>query len=1006
MNDDIQKVNLTVNFNGDLDLKTDPFQVGPQNFLAFNNAVRTTGGRMTKRNGYQLLASFSSPYATSLAVLNGALVGLGNTLQVYEPDTSAFYNRGYFQPLSLSVLPAIRNSAAQTSSDMAIASNGLACVVCADSQAGVVYQILDSATGNVIVPITAISGASVARVFILGTYFLITYYNGSGIVYKAIPWASPTTSPTSGAIISTSNGSAYDAFSSSGYLFIAYNSTNLSNHEIAIATLSSSLSLGSNVEAYNASLVPHQISITVDATDPNAGGQLAVWLTFSNYTSPNTHAYAVAFQWSSGTFTNYVSQETIYAYDGADSLYGITSVAQGGLYYGYVGAEASSVYSLGVNAYGTGSAAWTGFSSLTPGLNLVLAGKPAIVDGIPWLLAFFPDTYQPTYFLITAFGVIGKLAYSNGGLPDPTVLSSPTVVGTAEGTVQWAYLYQDLLVPVNKGNGASPGGLYEQAGCNICTWTFNQSTIVSSSIAGSLQASGGYLWMYDGQATVEQNFHLWPTALTASVSSSGGSIAAANQPYYYVAVYEWTDGAGNIHRSAPSIPLEVTGMSGSDNTITLTVPCLTQTWKISPNPIRIVIYRWSTAQQEYYQVSSVTNSEATDNALLINVPGNSDVTFVDVLADSSIDGNTLLYTTGGVVEDIGGPASDIMALFDDRLWLVDAEDPNLMWFSKQVIEDTPVEMSDLLTYYVAPTISSQASTGQITALGAMDDKLIIFKAQAIYYINGTGPDNTGANSQYSQPIFITAAVGCTNPQSVVLTPGGLMFQTSEGFWLLGRDLSTKYIGAPVESYNSQTATSAVSIPSTTQIRFTLGNGTELIYDYFYEKWDTATPPTAISGVIYDGLHTILDSSGNLWQEDPGSYVDGSSPVNQSFTTPWYNLAGLQGFERAYYFYLLGTYLSPHSLTVQIYYDYATSPSQTVTVNPNSSNPNGNASGSLEQFRIFFKQQKCQAVKFVVTEAFDSSFGGTAGAGVTLSGINFVLGIKKPYRPIPAAQSAG
>ena len=143
------------------------------------------------------------------------------------------------------------------------------------------------------------------------------------------------------------------------------------------------------------------------------------------------------------------------------------------------------------------------------------------------------------------------------------------------------------------------------------------------------------------------------------------------------------------------------------------------------------------------------------------------VTITDTLPDNQIVGNALIYTTGSVVEDIAAPASTASALFNNRLWLVDAEDQNLLWFSKQVIEAVPVEMSDLLTLYVAPTSGAQGSTGVITALAPMDDKLIIFKRDAIYYINGTGPDNTGANSQYSDPIFITSAVGCNNPSSIV-----------------------------------------------------------------------------------------------------------------------------------------------------------------------------------------------------------------------------------------------
>ena len=56
-------------------------------------------------------------------------------------------------------------------------------------------------------------------------------------------------------------------------------------------------------------------------------------------------------------------------------------------------------------------------------------------------------------------------------------------------------------------------------------------------------------------------------------------------------------------------------------------------------------------------------------------------------------------------------AIGISTLFDTRLWQVDAEDPNTLWISKQVIENTPVEMSQLFTIYVAPNIGTTSSTG-------------------------------------------------------------------------------------------------------------------------------------------------------------------------------------------------------------------------------------------------------------------------------------------------------
>ena len=237
-----------------------------------------------------------------------------------------------------------------------------------------------------------------------------------------------------------------------------------------------------------------------------------------------------------------------------------------------------------------------------------------------------------------------------------------------------------------------------------------------------------------------------------------------------------------LYRSSPSIPVMIT-TTGSTSSNTIIVPTLRLTYKVE-NPLKIVGYRWSTAQQNYYQFTSISMPT-------LNSTGTNTVTIVDTLSDAEILGNNLLYTTGGVVENIGPPAFSNITLFDDRLWGVTGEDPNLLWFSKQVIESTPVEMSDLFTLYVAPTISAQGSTGPITALSTMDDKLIIFKRDAIYYINGTGPDNTGSNNQYSASIFITATVGCSNQKSIVFTPSGLLFQSDKGIWLLGRDFIDK-----------------------------------------------------------------------------------------------------------------------------------------------------------------------------------------------------------------------
>ncbi len=506
-------------------------------------------------------------------------------------------------------------------------------------------------------------------------------------------------------------------------------------------------------------------------------------------------------------------------------------------------------------------------------------------------------------------------------------------------------------------------------------------------------------------------------------SSSGdnlsiqGNIAAQpvtsinTDAYYYQVTYEWSDNNGMIHRSAPSIPVPVTTAgSGTAGSITINVRALNLTAKIG-NPIKICIYRWSAGQQTYYQVTRVISP------LLNTASGPNYVSFVDNLSDAQIVGNSIIYTNGGVVEDVNAPATNIISLFDDRLWMVDAEDPNLLWYSKQVIEGTPVEMSDLFTFYVAPTIGSEGSTGPITALCPMDDKLIIFKANGIYYINGEGPDNTGANNDYSQPIFITSTVGCMNQNSIVFTPQGLMFQSNKGIWILGRGLDTSYIGAAVEQYNSSIVNSALAIPTTNQVRFTLNTGQTLLWDYFFQQWGTFQGIPGISSCIYDELHTYIDVNGAVFQETPGLYVDNNEPVLLSFTTSWMNLATLQGFERFYWFYFLGQYLSPHILNVGISYNYTSTIVQQSKIYPDNfssaiPSPFGDQPApfgsppSLEQWKVHMRLQKCQSFQINIQEIYDPSYGVPAGAGFNMSGINMWVGIKRGTRPIRAANQVG
>lgn len=1020
----LQKQPVSINFTKGLDLKSDPYQVTIGNFLALSNSVFNTTGRLTKRNGYKNLTNLPDTNETILTTLNDNLIATGSSLYAYSQDTNTWLNKGVVQPVRLDTQPLVRVSTSQKQPDVAIASNGLACTVYVDGSTAY-YQISDSKTGEQIISRTAIDLTNVARiprVFLLGTYFIITYtINGPFLKYLAIPTATPSSPKAPATISSTINAtnSGYDGYSANGFLFLAWGGTGTT---VRVAYLTQALAV--SPESTIASSSADRMSVTVDEVNQ------VVWVSYWSAASGN-NGFSAAFNYILGQLmaaTPIITSTVITEITSTPSTSGILSVFyQVTNNYSYTDSISDAIRTDYIDSVTVTRAIGTGVGTVTSPVIVLrsvgLASKSFIsAEGVIYMLAVYGDiaqtnpddnSNQSTYFLIDSAGVIySRLAYANaGGYNTIGILPSVTV---QNDTFIIPYLVADFLTTVNKGtalpSGQPTNAIYTQYGINLASFTVNSVGQYSSEIAGALHLTGGQLWEYDGVKPVEHGFHVWPENIAVTQTSTVSTLGIGD--YYYVFTYEWTDAAGNLHRSAPSIPIFIHVSSANTTANVLHVPTLRLTDKLPPNPVRIVGYRYSVAQPVYYQFTSITSPTLNDVTV-------DQVTITDAKSDALILGQTLLYTTGGVVENIAAPASIASCLFDNRLFLVTAEDQNLMWFSKQVIETTPVEMSDLLTIYVAPTTGAQKSTGPITALAAMDDKLIVFKKDAIYYINGNGPDITGANSTYSQPIFVTGTVGCANPNSIVLTPSGLMFQSDKGIWLLGRGLDYKYVGDRVESYNSVLVKSAACIPGTNQVRFVLnGNYTTLMYDYYFNEWSTHTNIAAASATLYQGAHTYLNSFGQVFQEIENYYLDGSKPVLMSLTTSWINIAGLQGYERFYFANLLGTYYTPFILNVSIAYDYASGPQQSTQILPDnysakwggealwgSGGPWGGP-GNVFSARLFPEKQKCESFQVTIQEVYDPSLGQAAGQGLSLSGLALVVGMKRGFRTQSARKSFG
>lgn len=989
----IQKQGVNFNFAQGLDTKTDKKQVQAGKLLELENAVFDETGLFKKRNGFKNKTELPVEGSTTLNTFNDSLIATGSTLQVYSEDLGKWLPQGRPTPVSLSAQAISRSSLNQTQVDAARASNGQICVVYYEGTQAY-YQISDGTNGqSAQAPVALPAVTTSARVFTLGAYYIITFLttvvSSTQLQYIAVPIQNPA-SPTAPTTIHSTVGSltsGYDGVVLQNNLY--YAAYDVAGN-ITYGFVTNTLALSSKKNTSTGAAADY-IAMAVSA------GPGILWIAWHEVAS--TSIQIIGLDANLGTLITQTALPNV------DSAVNKLVLAANDTSATAITQNTNTVAALAntrQDVTRTVSISSTGVSGTSATVNraLGIASKPCYIGDTLYFLAVYNGPYQPTYFLSTVSGkIVGKLAYSNGAGYNTLSQVVPTIT-LVDNTLFVPYLYKVLVSPINKAQGATATeGTYAQTGVNLAYFDFASSQLAAET-AKSLHLTGGVLWQYDGVNTVEHGFHLWPENVTATISSTtGGNLSA--QVYYYQAIYEWTDAAGNLHRSAPSLPVKITIVTANSQ-VQISVPTLQVTDKQN---VRILIYRWSAAQQNYYQITSVA-------APVLNSKSTEFITFTDTQADSAIIGNSLIYTTGGVVENIGAPACAAITLYGNRVWLLSAEDKNLLWYSKEIAQSTPIEFSDLFTQYAAPVSNSK----ETEAIQEMDDKLIVFKPDAMAYLTGRGPNNTGADNDYAAPVDITAPVGSSNPKSIVRTPLGLMFQSNKGIWLLGRDLSSKFIGAPVAKYNSDQVTSAILVPGTNQVRFSLASGTVLVYDYYVDQWGTFKGAGSLSSCIYQGYHTILTQYGQVRQETPGFYLDGSSPVLLSFRTAWLKMAGLQGFQRAYHFFLLSNYLTPHKLNVNISYDYNSSAEQSTIIYPTNYSPSwgdlelwgsGDVWGGpsdVEQWRIFLDKQKCQAIQVQVQEIYDPAYGVPAGAGLTFSGLNMVVGGKLSYPKPPTSGS--
>jgi hypothetical protein len=506
------------------------------------------------------------------------------------------------------------------------------------------------------------------------------------------------------------------------------------------------------------------------------------------------------------------------------------------------------------------------------------------------------------------------------------------------------------------------------------------------------------------------------------------AVVAADEAKAYQAVVGYYDDAGLVHRSAPSATVYVGKTKAEDTTGTVGTFYVTPIIGVARNRKYFVeIYEaWPGGVPQLAGSNHVSrNSGFIQSTVQVAVNASPLVAIDQDIAD--VRASKTIYTAGNVLASDPWPNFDLVVQSGRRLFAHSISDPSTIYYSKTFEAGVAPEFSASLTV----TLGNET----ITAMGAIDDKVILFSAKGCWVLYGTGPDNTGANGDFFVEKMVYP-VGCTDQQSIITMEQGIAFysSTTEEFHIFSRDLQLADVGDAVKTISAgiTDVVDSIVVPNDHEIRWyctrTVGPeyvadsatnsppqpprpfienqapaGSIFVYNYKYQKWSIIEDAAVRTQRAVISNNSILELADD-WDVYP---LDNSSWDKLcKWETPWIKVNQLQDFGRFYGLTFLGKYMSSWSgspvqagdLQVTVRYDYEGALGDTHVERFRANVDLDPADGDRLQFRVRPKRQKCQAIKLQIEEVattavelWEPTY--TTGQGFVLTGVDVHYGAK-------------
>lgn len=510
----------------------------------------------------------------------------------------------------------------------------------------------------------------------------------------------------------------------------------------------------------------------------------------------------------------------------------------------------------------------------------------------------------------------------------------------------------ELFVPYLKDSFSAQLSYYGNfAGRFVRVSTTPRQPAVASDKDGDALIAAALPAQWDGSETVELGGPLHMPRISVSSDGEPSVVTPLDSGVYsFVAMYQWIDGTGLVHRSAPSNVFSATFPGDESADWPYVVVTLPDSMRNGDEqlPVDVLLF--------------MTETDGTTYHLVTQQPVYEDGVATWDTLPMVVGNEPTIYSLGSLGEEITPqpppPLNDIV-IVGQRCWGLDAEVSSRLVYSKLRVPGVGYE------FFPAGEVHVPSGAGDIVAIREWVGTLVIFAERGVFQIADNGPNNQiGGTGSFGQPAKLSD-VGCASRLSVISTPIGIMFQNSRGGFSVFTGGGVQALpGAEVDAE----VTGAFILDSADEVCFVVEDDVR-VFNFQLQRWtlwDLPATPTLVTG------SAISRDTGLMYAQATGNlYVTASDTLSttavMSWETDWVLLGGdFQDYIVLHSVLFNGRSDSDHGITLEVLtnYDLTSSTSRSWTSSEINAIKNGAGRYTV---RVEPVRQDTRAVKIKVTE---------------------------------------